>query len=865
MELIERAGFLATLQSRFTDISAGEGHCILLSGEAGIGKTSLVRAFCQQRKRDASIYLGTCDALFTPRPLAPLYDIIWQIWGDNWKKEGTAEDRAGLFTQFFHQLATQEGPILIVFEDIHWADEATLDFIKFLARRITRIECLFILTFRDDEVHSLSPLRNLLGQLPPHSFTRMRLTPLSRLAVEGLATEKGYNGEDVFGISGGNPFYVNEILASYSAGIPDNIKDSILSVYNRLDGASKQIWQVLSVLPTGCEIAYMEKLESEYGAAIAGSLEAGLLVLREGRLHFKHELYRRTIETSLSPFIRIALNKKVLETCAAGFEQAGEIERIIHHAKNANAHDMVVQYAPVAAKQAASLGAHVEASKLFFSALEYYQGKDKDKLVELYECYANECFLTNRIKEAIVYQTKALNIWKEQGDPEKLGNSMSILSRFWWFDGNRKQAEAHARQAIEALNTQPPSRAKAMAFSNMSRLKMLSDQAIECMHWGELAITMAKELGDDEILSDALNNVGTVRMRIPLYKQRGIDLLRQSLDIALQNSFQEHAARAYTNLGSDGVKIKDFPLATKVLEEGLRYCEERELGSWLTYMLSWKARLLLDTGKWEEAARIAGDLLATDGLPSIVKAGALVVLGTIKMRRGEADALPILLEARVKASEVLELQRILPALTALLEYEWITAETCLEKGAIEVAISLIGQAYDLRESSEFDFWLSKARGERVPLHALYEGYRADTPEIAIRSAAHWEKLGCPYEQSLFLFEGDEEDKRKAISFVHELGATAVYEKMKLEMRSSGIRSIPRGVRKTTLANPALLTDRELGILELLKEGLQNKEIGSRLFISSKTVDHHISSILFKLEVNSRVKAVQEALRLGIVK
>jgi len=118
---------------------------------------------------------------------------------------------------------------------------------------------------------------------------------------------------------------------------------------------------------------------------------------------------------------------------------------------------------------------------------------------------------------------------------------------------------------------------------------------------------------------------------------------------------------------------------------------------------------------------------------------------------------------------------------------------------------------------------------------------------------------------LILFEGDEDDKRKAISIVHTLGGTAVYEKMKLEMRSSGIKNIPRGIRKTTQSNPALLTERELDVLLLLKEGIQNKEIAARLFISAKTVDHHISSILFKLDVNSRVKAVQEAIRLEILK
>lgn len=836
----------------------------MLSGEAGIGKTSLIRAFCQEHRHHAKVYLGTCDALFTPRPLAPLYDVIGQIWENDWKKEGP-EDRTTLFTDFLQRFDQQAGPSLLVFEDIHWADEATIDFIKFLARRVTRLRCLFLLTWREEEVYPGHPLKQLLGQLPPHSFTRIQLPPLSRTAVEQLAGARGYRGEDVYGISGGNPFYVNEILASYSPGIPDNIKDSILSVFNRLDGSARQVCELLSVTPTGFETDYLEQLEPGYATALAGCLETRIILLKDNRLFFKHELYRRTIESSLSPFSRIALHKKVLAAFRARFDDNGETERIIHHAKNANDHSTVVHYAPIAAKQAASLGAHTEAARLYYSAIEYYQGKDPDVLVGLYEPFAYECYLTNRIKEAIIYQQKVAGIWQEKANADNLGNSLWFLSRLWWFDGNRRQAERFAREAIEVLADQPPTRPKAMAFSNMSQLKMLSDQTVECIHWGEKAIGIAQQLGDEEILSHAYNNVGSVQMRVPAYRQRGLDLLRRSLDMALGHHLHEHAARAYTNMASNAVQLKDYPLATSVLDAGIHYCEELELDSWRTYMLSWKARLLLDTGHWAEASAVAAQLIGSETQASIVKILALIVIGTIKMRLNEPDALPLLLEARTKAFEAMELQRVLAALTALLEYEWITGQAIIEKAAIEYVIGVISQGGTLRESSEFDFWLWKVRGARIPMHEVHARYRAGDPEKAMETAAGWERLGCPYEQALFLFEGDDDAKRQAIAIVHRLGATAVYEKMKLEMRTEGIRSIPRGSRKTTRENSALLTERELGVLELLKEGLQNKEIGSRLFISAKTVDHHISSILAKLDVDSRTKAVREAIRRGIMK
>jgi DNA-binding CsgD family transcriptional regulator/tetratricopeptide (TPR) repeat protein len=862
MELIERAGFLSSLRTRLEEVEEGEGHCIMVTGEAGIGKTSLIRAFCKEG--GPRVYQGSCDALFTPRPLAPLYDIVWQIRDDIWGDSSNIADRTALFTRVFHALDSLKGKSLVVFEDIHWADEATLDFIKFLARRINRLHCLFILTYRDDEIHSHHPLRSVLGQLPPDSFTRMQLTPLSREAVDKMASEKGYKGEDVYSISGGNPFYVNEILASYSPGVPDNIKDSILSVYHRLEDRVRQVWQILAILPTGLEVRYMEKMNPDYIEAIENCLDLKLLLLKNGVILFKHELYRRTIESSLSPLLRVALNKKILDLFLESFERNQEIERIIHHAKNCNEYDLVVQYAPQAARQAAAVGAHREAAKLYYSAIEYYQGNDRDVLLQLYEPYAYECYLTNKISEAIIYQGRALKIWKEHGDQERIGDCLRFLSRLWWFNGNGRQADSYAEQAIEVLDSQPPSRTKARTFSYLSQLRMLSGQVEECIAWGEKAISLATALGDEEILAHALNNVGAVKMRDISTCQEGVRQLQDSLNISLRNSYHEHAARAYTNQGSYSIETRDYAFARQVLEAGIQYCEERDLSLWMIYMQFSTARLNLETGHWNDACRMTDNLLKSEDHPSIVKIGALYIAATIKMRKGESNVMPLLKDARNRAFDTMELQRIIPVMVAMLEYEWITGNILAEEDDIDATKSLLQRIDDPYGGNEFSYWLTKTGREGVVLKDIHEVYRQQNPSEAVRAARLWEELGSPYRQALALFEGGGEDKIAAMTIMRKLGATAVCEKMKREMRNCGIKSIPRGIRKSTQANPALLTEREVGVLQLLKEGMQNKEIAARLFISAKTVDHHISSILFKLDANSRMKAVQEATQMGII-
>jgi len=864
VELIERDSFLAIMQAKFENVSEGKGHCIFVGGEAGIGKTSLVRAFCKEIKSDCKTYQGTCDALFSPRPLAPLYDILLQMGNDLSENSDDVTDRTAFFARFFHKLKTQKGISLIVFEDIHWADEATLDFIKFLARRITQLRCLFILTYRDNEIHSHHLLRNVLGQLPLDSFTRLKLTPLSRQAVEKMAKEKGYKGEDVYSISGGNPFYVNEILASYSPGVPDNIKDSILSVYNRLDEKTKQLWQILSVLPTGLEIRYLEKMEPSFTAAIESCLESKILISEKEFIFFKHELYRRTIEASLSPLVRMALNKKIIDLLKESFEQRREIERIIHHAKNANEYEVIVKYAPLAARQAASVGAHIEASKLYLTAIENYQGKDSDTLIQFYEAYAFECYLTGQIKEGVIYAEKSLNLLMKKNEVEKICNCMKLLSWLWWFDCNRKKAETYATRPIEML-TGPSSRIKAMAFSHLGRLKMLSDEKDECLFWSEKATTMAKELEDEEILCYTLNSEGTMLAKSESSRQKGLELLQQSMDIALKNNHDEYAGHVYCNLGSNAVVMKDYRFAKKYLEEGIQFCDDRDISLGTKYLLAYKARIGLETGDWNEAYRIANNLIENENQTLVVRLVALVVVATIKMRRGHSDVLPLLLEAKDNALKTLEPQRIIPVMAALLEYEWITGNNLIEKAILDDVMNIIEPRGIIYENSAFAFWLLKARTQKVQLREFFDGYKVDNPATALNASYLWKQLGCPYEQALALFEGGEDDKRKAIEIVHNLGADAVYEKMKLEMRRSGIKSIPRGIRKSTQSNSALLTGRELDVLQLLNEGLQNKEIAFRLFISAKTVDHHISSIFFKLDVNSRAKAVQQAVRLEIIK
>ena len=223
MDLLEREDFFQQLQDILVEVINGHGRVALVSGEAGIGKTSLVEQFAATAKNTCRVLWGGCDALFTPRPLGPLHDIALQIRGDLLTLLDQEASRATIFSAVFEELQSQP-PTLLVFEDVHWADEATLDLLKFLGRRINKLNSLLVITYRDDEVQAEHPLRLVLGDLPRSSVKRVRLPPLSEDAVDELAARAGKRVEDLYAVTAGNPFFVTEALASQDAEARSNLE-----------------------------------------------------------------------------------------------------------------------------------------------------------------------------------------------------------------------------------------------------------------------------------------------------------------------------------------------------------------------------------------------------------------------------------------------------------------------------------------------------------------------------------------------------------------------------------------------------------------------------------------------------------------
>lgn len=876
MNLLERETQLEALAACLEAVAGGSGRMALVCGEAGIGKTSLLKEFAAQQDKSTQVLWGYCEALFTPHPLAPLHDIARQAGGAFAAAIAGATQRDSAFNAVLDHLAAACAPVLVIFEDVHWADEATLDLIKFIGRRLQRLPVLLILSYRDDEVGARHSLRSVLGDLPASLQRRLCLPPLSAGAVAHLATAAGRPREvlphgALHDVTGGNPFFVTEVLATGplvpgDSAVPATVRDAVIARLARLSETARMLVNLAALVPGKAErwlldraiLAPRDPLEAS--AAIEECLAIGMNVLPDGALAFRHELARRAVEAHLPAPQCQALHACILEELLAHGADQVSMARLVHHADQAGDGEAVLSFAPLAAAEAASLGAHRQAAAHYATANRYATGLAAENRADLLERLSYEYYLTGDVEEAIDAREAALGLRRETGHRLKEGDNMRWLSRLSWFNGKRADTERYAMAAIEILAALPPGRELAMAYSNRAQLFMLADDVDQALAWGQKAIDLATKLDDREILAHALNNVGTAKLMRP--GLNGRDDLERSLAIALEDGFQEHAARAYTNLASTAVRRHELCAAAQHLKSGIAYCEEHDLDSWGRYMRAFRAIAALMRGDWDQAAEDAHAIIHHPCVAAVSKIPALTVLGLLRARRGDPDAETPLAEASELALVTGEMQRIGPVIAARAEAAWLQGKLPEMMDELRAAYDTAGAGHDPWRIAELALWLWRGEGAVDPATFLVAPVALQIAGDWQEAADAWAALGCPYEQAMALADGEDEGGlRQALEICEKLQAAPLAGIIRRKLRASGVRGIARGAQERTRQNPHGLTAKELKVLALLTEGCRNAEIARRLFVAEKTVDHHVSSILGKLAVRSRGEAAAAARRL----
>jgi DNA-binding CsgD family transcriptional regulator len=866
MELLERESHLVRLEEHLRRAAAGHGRLVLVAGEAGVGKTALADAFARRGSAAADVMRLSFDALSTPGPLASVRDLAPALGLPVERLPAEGEDRDRFFRLMLSAFASRAKPTVVIGEDAHWADGASLDLLRFLSRRIGDLRLLVVVTYRDDEVGPDHPLRLLLGDLATSATVqRLQVRPLSEEAVRTMAAGSGRDPAALHRLTGGNPFFLTEVLTAEDEAVPATVEDAILARAARLAPEAKAVLDVAAVIGSPIDVDLLLAVAGPVSDSIDAGISGGLLRTDGDEVAFQHDLVREAILGAVAPPRRRLLHARVL----AGLREMPLSERdlalLAHHAEAAGDREATLEFAVAAAEQAAVLGAQREAAAQYARALRFADRRPAAERARLFEGRALACYVSDQGEEAIAARQSALTIWRDLGDSLRQGDNVRWLSRIHWFQGRGAEAEETAVAALELLEPLPPGPELAMAYSNLASLRMLDNDTEGTLWWGQQAIELADLLGETETLVHLLTNVGLARFAFD--PTAGEADLARSLQLAMGAKLHDHAARVMTNRAQTALWRMRLDEAERHFGAALAYATDHDLDRSRWYLLAGRALLHVRQGEWDTAENETTRLLQQPTIGTMTRLLALTTRAQVGVRRGRPEAKAALDEALALAERTGQLMRLGPVRAARAEAALLAGDRARAQAEARAVRDLVFTRGTMWQRGELAWLMWQAGAWNIPRENLAEPYNLLLAGDYERAAVVWQGIGCPYEEACALAESDDPALvRRAVETFEALGAKPILGHAIRRLRSLGVRDVPpirRGPRASTRANPAGLTQREMEVLVLLADGLRNAEIADRLFLTPKTVRHHVSAILGKLDVETRTEAARAASQLGI--
>jgi DNA-binding CsgD family transcriptional regulator len=852
--LLERADALAVLAQALADACAGKGRVVLVSGDAGVGKTALVRVFCAQFASDLRVLVGACDGLRTPRPLGPFADIARSVGGSLGPLVGAGASGGSIFDALADELHGAT-PTVVVLEDLHWADEATLDLVGLLGRRVEQLGALIIATYRADELPRAHPLRIVLGDLATIAgVRRVRLEPLSPTAVAELATTHAVDVADLHAKTGGNAFFVTEVLASGSSDVPSTIRDAVLARAARLGQPARDLLDAVAIVPQRLELELLEAVAAAPSAVVDECLASGMLHVEAAGVAFRHELARVSIEESLNPLRRVELHRTVIAALRAS--PSPDLARLAHHAEGAADPAAVLEYAPAAGAAAAAVGAHREAAAQYARALRFADALPAAERAELLERRSFECYLTTQDDEAKAAAEGAVALYSALGDPLRKGVAWCSLARALNNMGRVPEARHAAQTGVAILEELPPGRELALAYAGRASFETLAEDREAAKLWADKAIAT----GDPAAIETSLVTLAAldVLRGSPDARRR----LEHMLADALERGSDNDIGRLYLVNGMGACRERSLDRMEGLVRSALAFCEERDLPLWSRYLLAMRGWTELERCEWDTAADTTSLVLAHGCTLSSVQAN--IVIALLRARRGDPDPWTPLAAADEVATMTGQLWWLWQVACAASELLWLDGRGSEVRAATEEAYASALKLDSPWAAGELACWRRRAGGDETAPIEVAEPFELELAGEWKQAADWWAESGCAYEAALVLaFADDSALVRTGLSELQRLDAQPAAAIVARRLRERGVRGLPRGPRAATRENASGLTPREVEVLALLGDGLRNAEIADRLFLSARTVDHHVSAILRKLGVSTRGQAAAEAARLGL--
>jgi DNA-binding CsgD family transcriptional regulator/tetratricopeptide (TPR) repeat protein len=848
MVVLEREAQLATLAGYAEEARAGQGRLVLVSGEAGIGKSTLLEEL-ELTLPDARWWWGGCDGLFTPRALGPLADIASQAGGDLQRLHTAAAPRDSLFDAVVTALREGVKLTVMVVEDVHWADDATLDMLRFVGRRVRAAPAMVVVTYRDDAIAPDEPLRVTLGDLASQRSTRrVGVGPLSREAVAWLAQDSCFDGDELHELTGGSPFFVTEVLAAGADGVPASARDAVLARAAGLSAPAREVLDCAALLGARIDPPVLRAATKATADLLDQVLDTGILVADEAALRFRHEIGRQAVAAAIATHRAIDLHRSILDALVTN--GCDDDVRLTFHADGCGDADLVLKHAPPAAEAAARLGSHRAAVIQYERAVHHSSGADTGTRARLYDALSDELGMVDRWEEAAAARATSIALWRELDVPLRVGDGLRKYGVVMWRLARGDEVARALGEAREVLEPLGPTEELAWLYAvgveegDVDAVARTYDRSVE----------IARDLDKPALLAHALSGVGF----IAACRNGDYDSpMREALQISLAHGFQQEAGRSYTNYTEYLHGELRFDDAAPLVREGIRYCDEHDVATYGNCLHGGYARALTDQGRWDDALRHAHVVLESGASP-INRLFALIVAGVIAARRGlQDDADRYLTEAQQVSDGVEERAYIAFTRVALAEALWLRGDVDGARAHLTVARGWLTplESWEAAPVRAWEHRLGVA-GDDVP---ALEPFAVEVEGPPRRAAATWDEHGMPYHAALALGDSDDEaDLREAVSRLDGLGAVAAVDVVRRRMRALGLRSVPSGARATTREDPHGLTRREREVLDLVEEGMTNEQIARRLVISTKTVDHHVSAVLAKLGVSSRREAAEAA-------
>ncbi|HVU79336.1 MAG TPA: AAA family ATPase, partial [Gaiellaceae bacterium] len=775
MDLLERDDALSALRAAHASAARGRGRVAVVTGEPGIGKTSLVSRFLEDLGPEEDVLLGRCDHLSIPRPLGPFADLLGSVGAP--LEEAIV---AGARPQQLHPLLLAEidrrpRPTVIVFEDVHWADGATLDAIAFLARRVGGLPVLLVLTLRAGEAALDSPLHAALASIPATDTFYLELQPLSRRAVETLAGEAGAR---VYAATGGNPFYVAELLAfGDSVDVPPSVANAVIGRASQLGESARMLLELVSVVPGRIRVDVLERILPDWTHAAAEAERRNLVEVGARYLSFRHELARIAVLAGMPVATRRALHRDILR---ALLEIGGDPADIVHHAEAAGDEETIAAHTLVAARRAASVDANREAYAHFHRALDFLPALPRQEQATVLEELTESAFLVARVADAIAATEQAIPIWRELGDQEGVGRCTRVLSRLSWFAGDGAAAQAKASEAVAILEPLGDSAELACAYSGQAQLAMLSDEIDAARAWGARALELAERLEARDTLVHAKVSLASVDVKMD---PRATAPVLDAFALADELGCWSEGSRALANLAFSLAMWGCGREARRFAAQAIEYAEQHEVHNIGAYARVTDAWLLVREGAWDEAERAAR--AGMRGGVSVTQILALTVLAELAVRRGDPDAGDLVADLLARADETGDPQRVVPAVGLAAEAALLAGDELPVERIEALAAAIPAPTSSAIRLDAYAALAGLATGGAAPPSVPYAAMSRGDWAAA---ADAFGEAGWEYDRALMLSRLDDEDAlTEAVAIARDLGAEPLVRHVAAHMRERGLR------------------------------------------------------------------------------